>query len=81
MIQQIRENYSQLTNSLTTSQKRLLLTSILFIDSLILGLTYGNGILNLLDILLLDKLPTDLIWLMQIVESISAGFIVVKIFF
>ena len=81
MIQQIRENYSQLTNSLTTSQKRLLLTSILFIDSLILGLTYGNGILNLLDILLLDKLPTDLIWLMQIVESISAGFIVVKMFF
>jgi len=81
MIQQIRENYSQLTNSLTTSQKRLLLTSILFIDSLILGLTYGNGILNLLDILLLDKLPTDLIWLMQIVESISAGFIIVKIFF
>ena len=81
MIQQIGENYSQLTNSLTTSQKRLLLTSILFIDSLILGLTYGNGILNLLDILLLDKLPTDLIWLMQIVESISAGFIVVKMFF
>ena len=81
MIQQIRENYSQLTNSLTTSQKRLLLTSILFIDSLIMGLTYGNGILNLLDILLLDKLPTDLIWLMQIVESISAGFIVVKMFF
>ena len=81
MIQQIRENYSQLTNSLTASQKRLLLTSILFIDSLILGLTYGNGILNLLDILLLDKLPTDLIWLMQIVESISAGFIVVKMFF
>ena len=81
MIQQIRENYSQLTNSLTTSQKRLFLTSILFIDSLILGLTYGNGILNLLDILLLDKLPTDLIWLMQIVESISAGFIVVKMFF
>ena len=81
MIQQIRENYNQLTNSLTTSQKRLLLTSILFIDSLILGLTYGNGILNLLDILLLDKLPTDLIWLMQIVESISAGFIVVKMFF
>ena len=81
MIQQIRENYSQLNNSLTISQKRLLLTSILFIDSLILGLTYGNGILNLLDILLFDKLPTDLIWLMQIVESISAGFIVVKMFF
>ena len=81
MIQQIRENYSQLTNSLTISQKRLLLTSILFIDSLILGLTYGNGILNFLDILLFDKLPTDLIWLMQIVESISAGFLVVKMFF
>ena len=81
MLQQIRENYNQFSNSLTTTQKRVIITSILFLDSLILGLTYDKGFLNLIDIVLLDKLPTDLIWLMQILESITAGFIVVKMFF
>ncbi len=81
MLQQIRENYNQFFGLLTTTQKRLIITSILFLDSLIFGLTYGNGFLNLIDILLLDKLPTDLIWLMQILQSITAGFIVVKMFF
>ena len=77
MLQQIRENYNQLS----TTQKRLIIVSILFLDSLIFGLTYGKGLLNFVDTLLLGKLPTDLIWLMQIVESITAGFIVVKMFF
>ena len=81
MLQQIRENYNQFSDSFTTTQKRLIITTILFLDSLIFGLTYGNGFLNLIDILLLDKLPTDLIWLMQILESITAGFIIVKMFF
>ena len=81
MLQQIRENYNQFSNSLTTTQKRVIITSILFLDSLILGLTYDKGFLNLIDIVLLDNLPTDLIWLMQILESITAGFIVVKMFF
>ena len=81
MLQQIRENYNQLSNSLSTTQKRLIIVSILFLDSLIFGLTYGKGLLNFVDTLLLGKLPTDLIWLMQIVESITAGFIVVKMFF
>jgi len=81
MLQQIRENYNQFSNSLTNTQKRVIITSILFLDSLILGLTYDKGFLNLIDIVLLDKLPTDLIWLMQILESITAGFIVVKMFF
>ena len=81
MLQQIRENYNQFSNSLTTTQKRVIITSILFLDSLILGLTYDKGFLNLIDIILLDKLPTDLIWLMQILESITAGFIVIKMFF
>ena len=77
MLQQIRENYNQLS----TTQKRSIFVSILFLDSLIFGLTYGKGLLNFVDTLLLGKLPTDLIWLMQIVESITAGFIVVKMFF
>ena len=81
MLQQIRENYNHFSNSLTTAQKRLIIASILFLDSLIFGLTYGKGSLNLIDILLLDKLPTDLIWLIQILESITAGFVVVKMFF
>ena len=81
MLQQIRENFNHFSNSLTTTQKRLLIASVLFLDSLILGLTYGKGFLNLIDLLLLDKLPTDSIWLIQILESITAGFVVVKMFF
>ena len=81
MLQQIRESFNHFSNSLTTTQKRLLIASVLFLDSLILGLTYGKGFLNLIDLLLLDKLPTDSIWLIQILESITAGFVVVKMFF
>jgi len=81
MLQQISENYNQLSNSFSPTQKRAILVSILFLDSLIFGLTYGKGLLNFVDTLLLNKLPTDLIWLMQIIESITAGFIVVKMFF
>ena len=77
MLQQIRENYNQLS----TLNKRVFLALFLFFDSLFLGLSYGYGGLNFLDIILLDKLPTDLIWLLQILESISAGFLVIKIFF
>ena len=81
MLQQISENYNQLSNSFSPTQKRAIIVSILFLDSLIFGLTYGKGLLNFVDMLLLDKLPTDLIWLMQIIESITAGFVVVKMFF
>ena len=77
MLQQIRENYNQLS----TLNQRIIIVLLLFFDSLLLGLFYGHGVLNILDILLFDKLPTDLIWLLQLLESITAGFIVVKIFF
>jgi len=77
MFQQIRENYYQLTSF----KKRIIIISFLFFDSLILGLTYGNGTINLIDILLFGNLPNDLIWLMQILESISAGFLFIKMFF
>ena len=77
MLQQIRENYNQLS----TLHKRLIISLFLFFDSLYLGLLYGYGSLNLLDTILMDNLPTDLIWLLQLLESIGAGFLVVKIFF
>ena len=77
MLQQIRENYNQLS----TLHKRLIISLFLFFDSLYLGLSYGYGSLNLLDTILMDNLPTDLIWLLQLLESIGAGFLVVKIFF
>ena len=77
MLQQIQQKF----NELPTLNRRLLLTLFLFFDSLVLGLTYGSGSLNLFDIILLDKLPTDLIWLLQLLESISAGFLVIKIVF
>lgn len=77
MIQQILENY----HKLTSFKKRIIIISFLFFDALILGLTYGNGTINLIDILLLGNLPNDLVWLMQIIESISAGFLLIKLFF
>ena len=77
MLQQIRKNYNQLS----TLKQRTIFALFLFFDSLFLGLTQGYGTFNLLDTLLLDKLPTDLIWLLQVLESLSAGFLVVKIFF
>ena len=77
MLQQIRENYNQLS----ILHKRLIISLFLFFDSLYLGLSYGYGSLNLLDTILMDNLPTDLIWLLQLLESIGAGFLVVKIFF
>ena len=61
MLQQIRENYNQLS----TLHKRLIISLFLFFDSLYLGLSYGYGSLNLLDTILMDNLPTDLIWLLQ----------------
>ena len=77
MFQQIRKNYRQST----PLKKKIIIISFLFFDSLVLGLTYSNGAINIIDILLVGNLPNDLIWLMQIIESITAGFLLIKLFF
>ena len=57
----------------------IFLAVLLLLDALILGLLYGLGTLNLLDIVLLGSLPNDMVWLLQIVQSLSCGFALVKI--
>jgi hypothetical protein len=61
--------------------KRLLIALILFLDAIVLGLIFQWGFLNIIDKLLVNKLPNDFVWLMQLLESLSAGFLVIKIFF
>ena len=45
------------------------------------GWLYDFGSLNLIDTLLFDNLPTDLIWLLQTLQLIGMGFVAVKVFF
>jgi len=54
---------------------------LLFIDANFLGTLNSIGSLNIIDKLFGGGLPNDLVWLLQLVESIAAGFLVVKILF
>ena len=58
---------------------RAILAPILLLDALFLGLLLGFGTLNILDMLLLGSIPNDMVWLLQIVQSLSCGFAMVKI--
>ena len=61
--------------------KRTIIATLLIIDATVLGLLNQQGILNLVDKLFSDSLPDDLVWLLQIVQSLCAGFFYVKILF
>ncbi|GIQ99208.1 MAG: hypothetical protein CM15mP6_2250 [Methanobacteriota archaeon] len=61
--------------------RRLILATFLFLDANLMGTLNGFGSLNLLDRILGGGLPNDMVWILQVVQSISAGFIVVKILF
>jgi len=65
---------------LSRGKRRLALTGIVAIDAC-LGLLVGMGSLNLVDALVLDNLPTDMVWLLQTLQLICTGFSMVKIFF
>ena len=54
------------------------LAPILLFDAMVLGLLFGFGTLNILDRLLLGSIPNDMVWLLQIVQSLSCGFAMVK---
>jgi len=54
---------------------------LLFIDANFLGTLNSIGLLNILDKVLGGGLPNDMVWLLQLVESIAAGFLVVKVLF
>ena len=67
-------------NALTQGQRRTAIALLIILESN-LGLLYGWGLLNLIDSLVGGNVPNDLVWLLQVLESISGGFFLVKILF
>ena len=61
--------------------RRTVIATLLLFDAAILGLLNGEGILNQIDKVVGGGLPNDLVWLLQLVEAISAGFAFIKILF
>ena len=77
MLHEARNRFSQLPRG----TRRLIVAALLFIDANFLGTLNSIGSLNIIDKLFGGGLPNDLVWLLQLVESIAAGFLVVKILF
>ena len=77
MLHEARYKYSNLSRG----TRRILIATILFVDANLLGTSSGIGILNIVDTILGDGIPNDMVWLLQVVESLTAGFIIVKVFF
>ena len=61
--------------------RRTSIATLILLDAIFLGLQNGRGALNLVDWLLGGALPNDMVWLLQIVQSFSAGFALVKVLF
>ena len=68
-------------SELPRGTRRLIIAALLFVDANFMGTLNGLGILNILDVLLGGGLPNDMVWLLQLVESIVSGFVVVKVLF
>ncbi len=68
-------------NELPRGVRRLIIAAALFLDANLLGLLNGFGSLNILDTILGGGLPNDMVWILQVVQSITAGFVVVKVLF
>ena len=77
MLHEARNRYSNLSRA----TQRILIATILFLDANLLGTSNGIGTLNLVDSILGDNIPNDMVWLLQVVESLTAGFIVIKVLF
>lgn len=77
MLHDAREKFSELPRGV----RRIIFAVLLFVDANFLGTLNGYGSLNLLDMLLGDTLPNDMVWLIQLIESITAGFVVIKVIF
>ena len=77
MLHEARKQFSDLPRG----TQRLIIAAALFIDANYLGTLNGLGSLNILDKVLGGGLPNDMVWLLQLVESIAAGFVVVKVLF
>ena len=67
-------------NNLSRGQRRTVLALLIILDAN-MGLLKGWGLLNLVDSLVGGNIPNDMVWLLQVIESISGGFLAVKILF
>ena len=67
-------------NALGRFERRAILALLIILDAN-MGLLKGWGLLNLVDSLVGGNIPNDMVWLLQVIESISGGFLVVKILF
>ncbi|MEL0268278.1 MAG: branched-chain amino acid ABC transporter permease, partial [Euryarchaeota archaeon] len=77
MLHDITSKFSELPRGV----RRIIIAVVLFIDANYLGTLNGYGSLNMVDSVLGDNLPNDMIWLIQLIQSITAGFIVIKVLF
>ena len=77
MLHDARDKFSELPRGV----RRIIFAVLLFVDANFLGTLNGYGSLNLLDMVLGDTLPNDMVWLIQLIESITAGFVVIKVIF
>ena len=73
-------DYRNQWSQLERWKRRLVIAAFFFIEST-LGLLSQVGVLNVVDILFLDSLPTDLVWLLQTFTLICVGFGLIKITF
>ena len=67
-------------NSLSRGSRRIAIALAISLDACS-GLLFEFGSLNIIDAILFGSLPTDLIWLLQTLQLICVGFVVVKVFF
>jgi neutral amino acid transport system permease protein len=78
MLHEARKKFSGLPRR---GYRRLVIAIAMLLDANFLGLLYGIGSLNTIDALLGGGLPYDMVWILQLIESISAGFVFVKILY
>ena len=77
MLHEALHKYSDLSRG----TRRIILATILFLDANLFGTSNGIGLLNIVDTILGGGVPNDMVWLLQVVESLTAGFIIIKVFF
>jgi len=77
MLHEARKRFS----TLPRGTRRVIIAALMFIDATYLGTLNGLGSLNIIDKALGGALPNDMVWLLQLIQSITAGFVVIKVLF
>ena len=80
MFNMVKADIINYWKSLSVIVQRIIFGLIFLTDSY-LGLLYGKGFLNFIDLILLGNLPQDFVWLLQTFQMICVGFFFVKVLF